>query len=492
MYKNMFKRAALSVRRKISRTVIIALTFFVISNLILGAIIIKSAVSESMTNAKATLEATVSLQADMEKLRENFSANGSAPSASGSSQGASGNPVKGFVRPSAMKSIADQIAISDFVKDYSYSVSASANSDSLSAVETTTEMPMRGGNGSMGGTTGDFSIIGVNSYAYIDGVKSDQITISDGKYFDESTPNSIIVSVDLAEENSLKVGDKVKLTNVYDSKNYTLEIIGIYENSSNFANANMLYMNVETAADFLNPETKSGEDFAVENPTFILKNAEDASDFIAWIETGFPELAEQNIVAKENTALYDQMVGPIENVGSFANVVLILAIVAGAAIIMLVVLIDVKDRRYEMGVLLSLGSNKFTIVGQIFTELALVSFAIFALSSFTATAFANALGQGILDSQITATTASVENNFGRGGNHPDGFAGGKGAGMANGQMANTQSPNQNAISEINVNARPQDFLALVACEILLILVSLVAPACTILRFEPKQILQGKE
>ena len=70
MFKNMLKRSWLSIRRKLSRTIILTLIMFVMANLVLAAIIVKSAVEVQMDYAKASLGGTVTLQADMDKIRE--------------------------------------------------------------------------------------------------------------------------------------------------------------------------------------------------------------------------------------------------------------------------------------------------------------------------------------------------------------------------------------------------------------------------------------
>ncbi len=54
----------------------------------------------------------------------------------------------------------------------------------------------------------------------------------------------------------------------------------------------------------------------------------------------------------------------MNNVASFArNIVLIVAI-AGAIILALIVMLMVRERRFEIGVLMSLGESKLKIIGQ--------------------------------------------------------------------------------------------------------------------------------
>lgn len=503
MNENMFKRAWLSTKRKPGRSIILALIFCAMGSLVLAAIIIKSAVNESMDYAKSSIESTVALQADMTTIRDAMGRQGQDRG-----NGAAGEmvgdftPGQVFARPAVQRSVADEIAKSTYVKDYTYSITTSAKNDDLVVVETTQDgfgggKTMRGF-GRLDGTTtesGDFTINGVNAYAYIDAVKSGQMELVEGDYFNEEDENAVVISVDFAEANDLEIGDTLKLINVYNNKNYSLKVTGIYDNSSNFFDPNTIYTNIDTAKNFLDPDKVVDGDFAVDNVSYILSDNDQATEFIAWIGESFPELAENNIVAVEDTSLYEQMVGPIESVGGFATVILVIVIVTSAIIITLIVVINVKDRRYEMGVLLSLGASKATIIGQFFIELAIVGTIAFVVSCFSATVMAGAMGQGILNSQLASMTKEAENNFGR----PTSPIGGKGGSeMGGGKMVAMQQPEgqigitDDTITEINVNAKASDYILLFICGYLVMLVALVLPAISVMRYQPKQILQGKE
>ena len=58
--KNMLKRSWLSIKRKSGRTVLMVALFFIMANLVLSTIIIKTAVNAQMDYAKASLGGTVS------------------------------------------------------------------------------------------------------------------------------------------------------------------------------------------------------------------------------------------------------------------------------------------------------------------------------------------------------------------------------------------------------------------------------------------------
>ena len=516
----MLKRSWLSIKRKTGRTIILTLIFFMMANLVLAALIIKSAVSAEMDYAKSNLGGTVSIQADMDTIRENQRKEikeGTDPS----------EMFKEMNRPSVDVKTANEIAYSytDYIKDYSYEVSTFANANGLEVIETKGFNPNK-----MGGIMGfpgqnssssssdtldsDLTISGINAYAYINGVQNETITIKDGTYFDEDSTDSALISYEFAELNSLKVGDTIKLKNIYTSKEISLKIIGIYDSSEERADGNTLYMNTATAAKFLSTDDYNSGNYDVDNVNFYMVNSDNAEEFVNKINSEFTELAENNLKVAVDTSGYDRVSGSIESVGSFANTILIIVIVAAVIIITLIVTINVKDRRYEIGVLMSLGASKKNIIGQIVTELLIVGTLGFTLASVTGTIFAGTLGNMILDSQTTASTQQSEQNFGRPGagmpNMPGGAPGQNGPSSGKSQKGSSSrssmpempegTPNMKELMndskssdiKLDINAEPLDYLLLFVTGYLVIIFALIIPSISIMHYQPKQILAGKE
>ena len=399
MFRNMLKRSFLSIKRKLGRTIILILIFFMMANLVLAAITIKTAVATQMDYAKSTLGGTVTIQADMDAIRESQK----EEMEKGSDRK---EMFKNMVRPAVTVETANKIAeYSDYVKDYSYELSSSANSADLDVVESKNEGMPGGGMPRMPGSRsssssddgskldGDITISGINAYAYISGVQNETFTIKDGEYFDEDSNDKAMISYEFAELNDLKVGSKFKIKNIYTEKAIELEVIGIYDTSEERSNANAIYMNIETAAKFLSSDDYKDGKYNVSNVNYYMNNSDKAEEFVEKINNDFKELSENNMKIAVDTSEYDAMSSSIESVGSFATTILIIVIVAAIIIVTLIVTINVKDRRYEMGVLLSLGAHKRNIIGQIATELLIVGTLGFALASVSGTFLAKAMGQ---------------------------------------------------------------------------------------------------
>ena len=64
----------------------------------------------------------------------------------------------------------------------------------------------------------------------------------------------------------------------------------------------------------------------------------------------------------------------ISNVKTFATTFLIITLSIGAVVLFVINLINVRERKYEIGVLRTIGMKKSTLTGQFLIELLIVSF----------------------------------------------------------------------------------------------------------------------
>jgi len=490
MYKSMLKRSWLSITRKTSRTIILIALLFIMANLMLATIAIQRVVAENTAHAKASLSGIVYLQPDMNKAREEAMQN---PSTS---------PGGGFRiqvrRPHIPLSTVLGIADNPYVKDLTYQVNASANASDFEPIDQTANLPPGAGlhiGGPMG--RGNISILGINAYDFISDVENGSMSITSGQAFDESSSASAIIPYDLADQNSLKVGDTITLaTTAEDSKEITLTIIGIYDTTSEMTNPNLLYMNVATAADFLLADDYKDGSYSVNNIKYFLTSAEYKDAFLAETAAKYPNLEADGLLLNIDTAAYEHMAGPIESVGSFAAVILLLVVIASIVIITLIITINIKDRRYEMGVLMSLGCDKTHLLGQTLTELLLVGTVAFALSILPSTFLARAMGSGLLAQQIAKEEQSARERPTRGmmGSGGPITTQGVARGSSGGPVSFFAQPRSDVavIDKIDITPSVNDYLPLFISGYIIIIFALIIPTANILRFQPKIILTGKE
>ncbi|MBR4721428.1 MAG: FtsX-like permease family protein, partial [Muribaculaceae bacterium] len=145
------------------------------------------------------------------------------------------------------------------------------------------------------------------------------------------------------------------------------------------------------------------------------------------------------------------------------------------------------------------------IIGQIITELLIVGTLGFVLASVTGTIFAGTLGNAILDSQTASSNEQSEKNFGRPGSMSGmpspmgGSSSSRGSAPSMPDMSDDsnmkdimKAGRDSEIVELDINARPEDYLLLFVTGYLVIILALIIPSVNIMRYQPKEILTGKE
>lgn len=526
MFKNMIKRSWLSIIRKPSRSVILVLILFVMANLLLATVSIRNSVNKSTQFAKEQIGGTVYLQPDTDKIREQVESareSGEAPEVSS---------------PTISEELASGIAESEYIKDYTYSVVANANASSYEVVETAQNQRERqfqqsldsardqanqqvddfnsqrddfnsnqnapsGGPGGGGARPnfnfnfnfdfsdptlerGDTEIQGINSYSFVSDVEDGNMKIIDGEAFDESTKNGVVISTELAEANSIKVGDEMKFKRTSDDAEVAFTVVGIYQTSTEDFNYNIVYTNIDGAKRLLTEDQQ--KELTVQNVRYYLTSAEDKDAFLTETKAKYTTIESDGLKLDIDDSAYQTMVGPIENVGSFAVTVMWIVIIATVAIITLIVVINVKDRRYEMGVLLSVGAKRRNILGQIFIELVVVGTVGFMLSLGTSQVIAQKMGEGLLEQQVTASQQQEEESTN---NLPQRGLNARGGGPG-GIFGQQQTSDAEEIDEIDVSAGTKEYATLFGLGYLILITAMILPSVNILRYQPKTILTGKE
>ncbi|MCS4474951.1 ABC transporter permease [Clostridium botulinum] len=179
------------------------------------------------------------------------------------------------------------------------------------------------------------------------------------------------------------------------------------------------------------------------------------------------------------------MVGPIENVGSFSKTLVATVSIAGAMILVLIIALSLKDRKYEIGVLLSLGESKFKVISQLIVEVLLVASIAFATSAFTGNLAANKIGDTLLANEIEVTessSAQENQNFG-----------GRGTmAVGPGRMNSNVTKNADVVKEMDVSVTSKDLEKLAGIGLLIVIASAAIPTISVLRFSPKTILSKRE
>lgn len=477
----MFKRAWLSVKRKKTKSIILFLFLFIISNLVLSAISIKNATTESMNLAKKSLGGEVSLSMNMEKLRNNFMDNKDEPSIDDKKENMEKMHDK-MDESNITKSDVDKLKNIKYVKDIKYTFSVDGEESSFKLYSNSTKED---------GENKDFSkrdnmnnslqIEAINTFKLQDDYVNKTIEFTEGEAFDEDDNDTVIISYELANSNNLSINDKIKVKDSSGNE-HELTIIGIYQNtdSRGFNNYNKIYINTSTGEKFLSEDDYNNGNYKVSSAIFYLDNPENSDKFISKAKKLITDLDDRYLKLDIDKESYEQMVSSLEGVSKFSNTILIVVVLASIVVISLMVINSLKDRNYEIGVLLSLGEKKKKIVGQFIIELILIATIAFVLSIGSSSLISQKLADTVLESQD-----KVENKMN------DSRQGGRGNDFSPFNI-NKGKSNVKVIDEIDVNVNKEDIGLLFIVGYGIIFISMIVPSIKIINSDPKDILSRRE
>lgn len=494
------KRAWLSAKAKKGRTLLLCAVFSAILIFVLAGLTIRSAAFQATEEAKKSVGATVTLtanrQAMMEKMKGDTETNERPdPSA--------------FQLTPVNLSEAQEIADLAQVKAYSFSSSSSADatdaitpvSSSSTSTETTESAAEEGG--PMGGRGGfaqgqmkqsDFQVNGVLDLLTLDTFSDGTAKIVAGEAITAADVDTkqVVIEQALAEANDLAVGDTFSITDPEDeATTYELTIKGIYETADtgnsmgmqfHFLNpANTLY----TSYTFANTLKGSDAKDTIDNAMYVL---EDPKEMDAFVKAASALIDTDDFQLQTNDQAYQQMLQPLNNVASFAQNIVILVAVAGVIILTLIVMMTIRERRYEIGVLLSLGESRVKVILQFFSEMLVCMLVALCLAAFSGNIVGNVVGEQLLQQQTQAAAEEQpsDRQMSAGGSNRPSPSGGMGGRF--GSMGASSPEAALEIDSLNITVKPIEMVYLAGFGLLIAFLSIVLASVGILRLSPKKIL----
>ena len=478
---NFFKRAFWSMKAKIGKTLLQLFVFTMICLLVLTGITIQSAAVKSSELAREQLGGSVTLKVNREKMMKE--------------QQESGDRKRFESTPVSVKS-AEKLASLDHVKSYNFISSTSALADNFDPIESgdedssdsNSDEPAGPGGNEQGGRQmmqADVSIEGVTSTAHVSEFSEGTSKITEGRALTKDDVNKKVAVIEetLAEENKLKVGDTIKVkTSSDEATTINLKIVGIYKTTSSGDNQAQNFA-------FLNPYNKiytpytaasalKGDDYknAIDEAVYNMDDASNIDAFIASAKKTGIDL--DTFTLDANDQLYQQMVGPIENVASFSKNVVYLVTIAGAVILSLIVMMSIRERKYEMGVLMAIGEKRWKLIGQFLTEILMIAVLAIGISALTGSLIAGQIGNQLLSQQIEQTSASQS-------------AGGM-MGPGGGGFFGQSTAQVSAIDQFDIQLSFEDLMALSGIGLLITMFATLLPSISVLRLHPKTILTKQE
>ncbi len=232
---------------------------------------------------------------------------------------------------------------------------------------------------------------------------SSAFKLKEGRHLQKGDSKKILIHEELAKKNGLSLNDKIRLDagQSESGKGQTVEfeIVGIFSGkkqekftgmSSDFSENNV-FIDYESSQSLLeNSEPQ------VSTARFYLENPKEMGGLLEQVEN----LALENQgyqVEKENKA-FEQIKDSVATFQTFLTIFLYGIMIAGAGALILVLSLWLRERVYEVGILLALGKGKSSIFLQFCLEVVLVSVGALLPSFIAGNAIASYLLRTLLAS----------------------------------------------------------------------------------------------
>lgn len=488
------KNAIRNVVRNKGRNILIGIIILIITTCTCIGLSINKAASNLVDTYKNTNPLEISFSLDMSNLR-----------------GASDDEKNDFksLTVDDIKNYAD----SDLVKDYYYTLETSISGVNIDAVDTNTRDNSEE-RGNMGDdkkfdkqmSMGDFRITAYSDFSYLEDFVDGTKKIKEGKMIDKSSSeNEVVISEDLAEENDLSIDSEIVLCLTDDEDTtFTYKVVGIYEDnsdssSSNFMNmnalnsSNQIYTNLTRVSEILEKSGANDDDtkFVPNNglsAKFYLKN----NDYLEKFEKEVRNkgLSDYYSVSTNEDEILATL-RPIKSLSSFSMNFLIVIIVIGIGVLSVINFLNIRDRKYEIGVLRAIGMSKLKVTLQLVLEILFVALISLILGTGIGVLTSQPVTNKMLESEIKSYQEQIENNQnnfgGEGFDKPS-----QDMQMDKGRKDNqSKSQNIDYVDSLKVKIDLIIILELFAISLLVTASSAIVASVVINKYNPNKILQNR-
>ncbi|WP_394857140.1 ABC transporter permease, partial [Clostridium paraputrificum] len=254
-------------------------------------------------------------------------------------------------------------------------------------------------------------IYGVRDSSLSNDFTSEVFKIVEGRHIGKDDKNKIIVHEELAKQNQYELGDKVSIKQIkqYDPDDEDInsnigleneyEIVGIFsgKKQESYTGFSSDYSENMAFIDYSSSQKISGIDSNYEKlnqATYFVNSPENMDKVISSIKN--MNINWSNIDFEKNTKIFDDISTTVGSIKGIIQIITYSIIVGGCIVLSLILILWLRERIYEIGILLSIGIGKREIIGQFILELVFISIP----SLFISTLIGNLVTRKILSEII--------------------------------------------------------------------------------------------
>ena len=232
-------------------------------------------------------------------------------------------------------------------------------------------------------------------------------TIKEGKNIEENDKNSIIVHEEFAKQNNLKLGDEVnlELLDIEESgkiKSHKFKIIGIFSGkkqetytglSSDFSE-NMVFVDYSTSQEILN----KSENNKIANKILMYSGSAESTD-LALNKLKELKIDESKYFVQKDSNAFEESLESVSGIKHIIKIMTYSIMLGGMVVLSLILILWLRERIYEIGIFLSIGTSKIQIIMQFIFELLFISIPSRISSLFLGNVLIKVIAGGLINSE---------------------------------------------------------------------------------------------
>lgn len=232
-------------------------------------------------------------------------------------------------------------------------------------------------------------------------------TIKEGKNIEENDKNSIIVHEEFAKQNNLKLGDEVnlELLDIEESgkiKSHKFKIIGIFSGkkqetytglSSDFSE-NMVFVDYSTSQEILN----KSENNKIANKILMYSSSAESTD-LALNKLKELKIDESKYFVEKDSNAFEESLESVSGIKHMIKIMTYSIMLGGIIVLSLILILWLRERIYEIGIFLSIGTSKIQIIMQFIFELLFISIPSIISSLFLGNVLIKVIAGGLINSE---------------------------------------------------------------------------------------------
>ena len=232
-------------------------------------------------------------------------------------------------------------------------------------------------------------------------------TIKEGKNIEENDKNSIIVHEEFAKQNNLKLGDEVnlELLDIEESgkiKSHKFKIIGIFSGkkqetytglSSDFSE-NMVFVDYSTSQEIIN----KSENNKIANKILMYSSSAESTD-LALNKLKELKIDESKYFVQKDSNAFEESLESVSGIKHMIKIMTYSIMLGGIIVLSLILILWLRERIYEIGIFLSIGTSKIQIIMQFMFELIFISIPSIISSLFLGNVLIKVIAGGLINSE---------------------------------------------------------------------------------------------